>query len=137
MDLLCPGTPDVVSSRSANGNLRREHKYFISFDFHAYSRIECPRDAGYALPNTGKGRLECVLIALDPFTFAKERLAVYGSEGKLDSRYLSATQSVLRDIAHVTEQLNNSFNLYTNGSMSGTSRISAHLYIFQHQVWHL
>ncbi|KAE8362447.1 fungal-specific transcription factor domain-containing protein [Aspergillus caelatus] len=64
---------------------------------------------------------------------AKVDLTVYGSEGKLDSRYLSATQSVLRDIAHVTEQLNNSFSLYTNGSMSGTSRISAHLYIFQHQ----
>ncbi|KNG82270.1 hypothetical protein ANOM_009869 [Aspergillus nomiae NRRL 13137] len=64
---------------------------------------------------------------------AKVDLTVYGSEGKVDSRYLSATQSVLRDIAHVTEQLNSSFNLYTKGSMSGTSRISAHLYIFQHQ----
>lgn len=61
-------------------------------------------------------------------------LAVYGSEGKLDSRYLSATQSVLRDIAKVTEQLNSSFDLYTNGAMSSTSRISAHLHLLEHQV---
>ncbi len=61
-------------------------------------------------------------------------LAVYGSEGKLDSRYLSATQSVLRDIAKVTEQLNSSFDLYANGAMSGTSRISAHLHLLEHQV---
>ena len=61
-------------------------------------------------------------------------LAVYGSEGKLDSRYLSATQSVLRDIAKVTEQLNRSFGLYGNGAMGGTSRISAHLHILEHQV---
>ncbi|KAJ5698667.1 hypothetical protein N7462_000672 [Penicillium macrosclerotiorum] len=60
-------------------------------------------------------------------------LAVYGSEGKLDGRYLSATQTVLRDIAKVTEQLNHSFGLYRNGAMGGTSRISAHLHILEHQ----
>ncbi|KAL7657948.1 hypothetical protein ACMYSQ_004088 [Aspergillus niger] len=64
---------------------------------------------------------------------AKVDLTVYGSEGKLDSRYLSATQSVLRDIAKVTEQLNRSFGLYGNGAMGGTSRISAHLHILEHQ----
>ncbi|PLB47658.1 hypothetical protein P170DRAFT_409875 [Aspergillus steynii IBT 23096] len=64
---------------------------------------------------------------------AKVDLTVYGSEGKLDSRYLSATQSVLRDIAKVTEQLNGSFDLYVNGSMSGMSRISAHLHLLEHQ----
>ncbi|CAG7965789.1 unnamed protein product [Penicillium olsonii] len=64
---------------------------------------------------------------------AKVDLTVYGPEGKVDSRYLSATQSVLRDIAKVTERLNTSFDLYTNGSMSGTSRISAHLHILEHQ----
>ena len=62
-------------------------------------------------------------------------LAVYGKEGKLDSRYLGATQSVLRDIAKVTEHLNSSFDLYANGAMGGTSRISAHLHILQLQVW--
>ncbi|PKY00984.1 hypothetical protein P168DRAFT_334887 [Aspergillus campestris IBT 28561] len=64
---------------------------------------------------------------------AKVDLTVYGSDGKLDSRYLSATQSVLRDIANVTVQLNASFDLYANGSMSGTSRISAHLHLLEHQ----
>lgn len=66
---------------------------------------------------------------------SNDLIAVYGSEGKLDSRYLSATQSVLRDIAKVTERLNSRFDLYTNGSMSGTSRISAHLHILEHQVF--
>lgn len=61
-------------------------------------------------------------------------LAVYGCEGKLDSRYLSATQSVLRDIAMVSERLNSWFDLYANGAMSGTSRISAHLHLLEHQV---
>ncbi|KAJ5342368.1 hypothetical protein N7541_011492 [Penicillium brevicompactum] len=64
---------------------------------------------------------------------AKVDITVYGSEGKLDSRYLSATQSVLRDIAKVTERLNSRFDLYTNGCMNGTSRISAHLHILEHQ----
>ncbi|PYI15800.1 hypothetical protein BO99DRAFT_341722 [Aspergillus violaceofuscus CBS 115571] len=64
---------------------------------------------------------------------AKVDLTVYGSEGKLDSRYLSATQSVLRDIAKVTEQMNRSFDLYANGEISGISRISAHLHLLEHQ----
>ncbi|RAH69953.1 fungal specific transcription factor domain-containing protein [Aspergillus aculeatinus CBS 121060] len=63
----------------------------------------------------------------------KVDLTVYGSEGKLDSRYLSATQSVLRDIAKVTEQLNRSFDLYASGEMGGISRISAHLHLLEHQ----
>ncbi|KAH8424884.1 fungal specific transcription factor domain-containing protein [Aspergillus melleus] len=64
---------------------------------------------------------------------AKVDLTVYGIEGKLDSRYLIATQSVLRDIAKVTEQLNTSFDLYANGAMNGISRISAHLHLLEHQ----
>ncbi|KZN86679.1 putative transcriptional regulatory protein [Penicillium chrysogenum] len=64
---------------------------------------------------------------------AKVDLTVYGIEGKLDIRYLSATQSVLRDIASVTERLSGSFVLFPNGSMTGTSRISAHLHILEHQ----
>lgn len=61
-------------------------------------------------------------------------LAVYGKEGKIDRRYISATQAVLHDIAKVTEQLNTSFDLYENGSTRGISRISAHLHLLEHQV---
>jgi hypothetical protein len=60
--------------------------------------------------------------------------AVYGIEGKLDSRYLASTQSVLRSIVKVGEQPNFSFNLHANGAMGGISRIAAHLHILQHQV---
>lgn len=61
-------------------------------------------------------------------------LAVYGIEGKLDSRYLGATRSVLQSIAKVTEELNGSFDLYGHGPTSGISRISAHLHLLEHQV---
>ncbi|KAM0235373.1 hypothetical protein ACHAPO_005658 [Fusarium lateritium] len=59
---------------------------------------------------------------------------VYGLEGKLDSRYLEATQSVLKSIAVVTERLNKSFEIQSSEGMAGISRISAHLHLLQHQV---
>lgn len=55
----------------------------------------------------------------------------------MDSRYLSATQSVLRDIASVTERLNDSFELHGSGAMGGISRVSAHLHLLEHQVRNL
>ncbi|XEV06902.1 hypothetical protein FSHL1_012189 [Fusarium sambucinum] len=58
---------------------------------------------------------------------------VYGLEGKLDSRYLEATQSVLKSIAVVTERLNKSFEIQSSEGMAGISRISAHLHLLQHQ----
>lgn len=62
------------------------------------------------------------------------QVAVYGVEGKLDSRYLGATQMVLRLIAEVTERLESSFDLHANEVVSGISRISAHLHLLRHQV---
>ncbi|KAE8155257.1 fungal-specific transcription factor domain-containing protein [Aspergillus avenaceus] len=64
---------------------------------------------------------------------AKIDRTVYGVEGKLDSRYLGATQSVLRSIATVTEQLNNSFDLHENGTAGGISRVPSHLHLLEHQ----
>ncbi|PIG82846.1 hypothetical protein AARAC_003116, partial [Aspergillus arachidicola] len=58
---------------------------------------------------------------------------VYGVEGKLDSRYLGATQSVLRSIAKVAEHLHRSFDLYEHGATGGISRVSAHLHLLEHQ----
>ncbi|KAH7133913.1 hypothetical protein EDB81DRAFT_112125 [Dactylonectria macrodidyma] len=65
-------------------------------------------------------------------TLAMIDQTVYGIEGKLDSRYLGATQSVLRRIANITEQLNESFNINENDSNCGISRIAAHLHLQQH-----
>ncbi|KAF5665380.1 transcription activator [Fusarium heterosporum] len=64
---------------------------------------------------------------------AKIDRTVYGLEGKLDSRYLGATQEVLKSIATVTERLNRSFEIQTSEGMAGISRISAHLHLLQHQ----
>ncbi|KAJ5691546.1 hypothetical protein N7488_012281 [Penicillium malachiteum] len=67
---------------------------------------------------------------------AKIDMTVYGTDGKVDRRYISATQAVLRDIANITDKLNTSFNLYDNegGFTRYVSRISAHLHLLEHQV---
>lgn len=61
-------------------------------------------------------------------------IAVYGAEGKISSRYLEATRSVLRDIAGVAEQVNSAFNVQTKKAFKGISRVAAHIHLLQHQV---
>ncbi|CAG9996893.1 unnamed protein product, partial [Clonostachys byssicola] len=58
---------------------------------------------------------------------------VYGAEGKIGSRYLEATRSVLRDIAGVAEQVNSAFNIQTKKAFKGISRVAAHIHLLQHQ----
>lgn len=60
--------------------------------------------------------------------------AVYGIEGQLDSRYLSATKLVLQNLANVASQLTDLFDIESSGSTSGISRIPAHLHLQYHQV---
>ncbi|KAI0895517.1 hypothetical protein F4806DRAFT_84741 [Annulohypoxylon nitens] len=64
---------------------------------------------------------------------SKIQCTVYGIEGQLDSFYLEATQSVLRTISEVADQLNSAFELRTNESISRISRTSAHLHLQYHQ----
>ncbi|ETS84810.1 hypothetical protein PFICI_02835 [Pestalotiopsis fici W106-1] len=64
---------------------------------------------------------------------AKIDQTVYGRDGKLDGRYIGATQLVLRDIAEVTQRLESSLDLHANEAMSGISRVSAHLHLQLHQ----
>ncbi|KAI1051995.1 hypothetical protein LB506_003620 [Fusarium annulatum] len=79
-------------------------------------------------------KLEALNIHIDFCrVLAKINQTVYGLEGKLDSRYLGATQSVLKSIATVTERLNKSFEIQASEGMAGISRISAHLHLMQHQ----
>ncbi|KAG9499156.1 hypothetical protein J7337_009971 [Fusarium musae] len=79
-------------------------------------------------------KLEALKIHVDFCrVLAKINQTVYGLEGKLDSRYLAATQSVLKSIATVTERLNKSFEIQASEGMAGISRISAHLHLMQHQ----
>ncbi|RGP62790.1 proline utilization trans-activator [Fusarium sporotrichioides] len=79
-------------------------------------------------------KLEALKIHVDFCrVLAKIDQTVYGLEGKLDSRYLEATQSVLKSIAVVTERLNKSFEIQSSEGMAGISRISAHLHLLQHQ----
>ncbi|WZH42385.1 Zn2-C6 fungal-type domain-containing protein [Fusarium acuminatum] len=79
-------------------------------------------------------KLEALKIHVDFCrVLAKIDQTVYGLEGKLDSRYLGATQEVLKSIATVTERLNKSFEVQTSEGMAGISRISAHLHVLQHQ----
>ncbi|ENH72991.1 Proline utilization trans-activator [Fusarium oxysporum f. sp. cubense race 1] len=79
-------------------------------------------------------KLEALKIHVDFCrVLAKINQTVYGLEGKLDCRYLGATQSVLKSIATVTERLNKSFEIQASEGMAGISRISAHLHLMQHQ----
>ncbi|QPC62560.1 hypothetical protein HYE67_004791 [Fusarium culmorum] len=79
-------------------------------------------------------KLEALKIHVDFCrVLAKIDQTVYGLEGKLDSRYLEATQSVLKSIAVVTERLNKSFEIQSSEGMAGISRILAHLHLLQHQ----
>ncbi|KAI0153863.1 hypothetical protein BJ166DRAFT_594992 [Pestalotiopsis sp. NC0098] len=64
---------------------------------------------------------------------AKIDQTVYGRDGKLDGRYIGATQLVLRDIAEVTQRLESCLDLHANEAMSGISRVSAHLHLQLHQ----
>ncbi|KAL3296431.1 positive activator of transcription [Colletotrichum asianum] len=59
--------------------------------------------------------------------------SVYGIDGQLDSRYLSATKSLLQSIANVAGQLNELFDIDSSENTSGVSRVSAHLHLQYHQ----
>ncbi|CAJ0555221.1 Ff.00g052860.m01.CDS01 [Fusarium sp. VM40] len=66
-------------------------------------------------------KLEALKIHVDFCrVLAKIDQTVYGLEGKLDSRYLGATQEVLKSIATVTERLNKSFEVQTSEGMAET-----------------
>ncbi|EON62593.1 hypothetical protein W97_01817 [Coniosporium apollinis CBS 100218] len=58
---------------------------------------------------------------------------VYGMEGRLYRKFISSTNAALKAIAGVTDQLNRSFDLPSNGSAAGISRVSAHLQLLHHQ----
>lgn len=60
--------------------------------------------------------------------------AVYGTEGRLNRKFISSTKDALKATASVTEQLKRSFGLPANGSAAGISRLSAHLHLLHHQV---
>ncbi|KAF2716138.1 hypothetical protein K431DRAFT_279571 [Polychaeton citri CBS 116435] len=57
----------------------------------------------------------------------------YGPEGRLNVQYMLNTKAALRDVANVTDSLNQSFNLFADRGMAGISRLSAYLHILYHQ----
>ncbi|KAL6241345.1 hypothetical protein RBB50_011818 [Rhinocladiella similis] len=59
--------------------------------------------------------------------------SVYGTEGRLGRTFISSTRNALKAMAGVTDQLKKSFDLPASGSVSGISRLSAHLHLLHHQ----
>lgn len=61
-------------------------------------------------------------------------IAVYGTEGRLNKKFIYSTKNALKATADVTDQLNKSFALPATRSGTGISRLSAHLHLLHHQV---
>lgn len=59
---------------------------------------------------------------------------VYGIEGRLGPEYLVNTRNVLKKLAALTDNLNESFHIPMTGSLAGLSRLSAYLHLLHHQV---
>lgn len=60
--------------------------------------------------------------------------AVYGVDGRLNKRFMASTKAALNNIANVTDELKTSFDISSNTSMAGISRLSAYLHLLHHQV---
>ncbi|KAG9854951.1 proline oxidase, partial [Aureobasidium melanogenum] len=58
---------------------------------------------------------------------------VYGPEGRLNRQYVSHIKEALKDVAHITDQLHDSFELSPDDSEFGISRLSAYLHVLHHQ----
>jgi proline utilization trans-activator len=58
---------------------------------------------------------------------------LYGKDGRQKSKFLVHTKAALRDIAKVTDELNDSFRMPLDSPIS-ISRVSAYLHLLLHQV---
>ncbi|CAG9989190.1 unnamed protein product, partial [Clonostachys byssicola] len=58
---------------------------------------------------------------------------VYGAEGRLDKCFLATMKDALKNIASVTDQLNDSFGIARNGLRGGVCRLSSSLHVLHHQ----
>jgi hypothetical protein len=63
--------------------------------------------------------------------------AVYGPDGRLNRRFLLKTKSALGSTIDLADEICKSFDLRLDeASVSGVSRLSAHLHLLYHQVRH-
>lgn len=61
--------------------------------------------------------------------------AVYGADGRLNRKFLVRTKAALASTTDLATDLQRSFDLQLDKStISGVSRLSAHLHLFYHQV---
>jgi hypothetical protein len=62
-------------------------------------------------------------------------LAVYGADGRLNRKFLLRTKAALASTTDLANDLRSSFDLKLDKStISGVSRMSAHLHLLYHQV---
>ena len=61
--------------------------------------------------------------------------AIYGADGRLQSKFLLSTKNALSEIAGIANELSGDYALALDGEHgSGVSRNSAHLHLLHHQV---
>ncbi|KKY17636.1 putative zn 2cys6 transcription factor [Diplodia seriata] len=64
---------------------------------------------------------------------ARINRGVYGADGRLNSKFLLSTKEVLASIAHLADELRESFPLQIANAISGISRTYAYLHLLYHQ----
>ncbi|KAF9639249.1 hypothetical protein BFW01_g11055 [Lasiodiplodia theobromae] len=64
---------------------------------------------------------------------ARINRGVYGADGRLNSKFLLSTKEVLASIAHLADELRDSFPLQLGNAISGISRTYAYLHLLYHQ----
>ena len=62
--------------------------------------------------------------------------AVYGEEGRINSRFLASIKNALKCLASINDERDSGFPLNLKDSSSSISRLSAYLHLFHHQVRH-
>ena len=73
----------------------------------------------------------CILLS----HFANGLLAIYGADGRLQSRFLLSTKNALSDIAGAADELRRNCPLALDGDNgNGIVRSSADLHLLHHQV---
>lgn len=86
--------------------------------------------------NKGKEDQYATIIILEWFLLTA-LLGVYGTDGRLNKRFLIKTKEVLSGIADLTDELQQKFPMQANGPFSTISRTSGYLHLLYHQVRHL
>lgn len=67
-------------------------------------------------------------------TNANGMIGVYGTNGRLNKKFLLSTKKVLENIAGLADELQQQFPLGADKAVNGVSRVAGYLHTLYHQV---